>query len=161
MYLKTKRLLSLLLALTMVMSLFMPITAEASEQEEGGLPSLVESSAEEYALSKQAYVLQSSGAENEPVPVAELDGHIMSNEFIEYAVDLSNGRFTVGTTGGNPELASDDDKLMLFGHSDPSTSYTTVYTDGTAYIYGGNGFVTEPYFEPASRRVPKATTPTM
>lgn len=140
MYLKTKRMLSVLLALVLVLSLFVPTAVEASGQNADGMKSSAETSPKEYTVNKQAYALQATSA-------AVLNGHIMSNDYIEYAVNLDNGRFTVGTTGGNPDLVSDDNKLMLYGHSNPGTSYTSVYANGSSYIYGDSGFVTAPYFE--------------
>ncbi len=76
------------------------------------------------------------------VPMQQVTGGYangkMYNDFIEYAVASSgsnNGRFTVGTTGGNPDNPNDNYKIMLYGHSSPSTSYTTIRVDGSNYIY--------------------------
>ncbi|WP_438448068.1 DUF6531 domain-containing protein [Gorillibacterium sp. sgz5001074] len=60
----------------------------------------------------------------------------MSNESIEYAV-ASNGRFTMGTTGGNPANPNDNGMNMLYGHPSPSTSYTTIRLDGTNVVFSG------------------------
>ena len=57
-----------------------------------------------------------------------------SNEFIEFAMDV-NGRFTIGTTGGNPEIETDNNKKMLYGHPSPRTSFTTIKVDGVNYQY--------------------------
>lgn len=62
---------------------------------------------------------------------------LVTNNFIEYAVNRS-GRFTIGTTGGDPDNPKDNNKKMLYGHpvsSGGGTSYTTVRVDGTDYIY--------------------------
>ena len=61
----------------------------------------------------------------------------MYNEFIEYTVasGSNNGRFTIGTTGGNPDNPNDNNKIMLYGHPSPWSSYTTVKVDGGLYIY--------------------------
>jgi hypothetical protein len=58
----------------------------------------------------------------------------MYNEFLECAV-AGNGRFTMGTTGGNPDNNKDDNKKMLYGHPSPRTSYTTIRIDQTNYLY--------------------------
>ena len=78
---------------------------------------------------------------------AVVNGNLLSNEYIEFAVDSGNGRFTVGTTGGNPGLSTDDNKLMLYGHSRPGTSYTTINVNGSPTIYGENGFSEAPHFQ--------------
>jgi hypothetical protein len=62
---------------------------------------------------------------------------IVTNDFIEYAVNRS-GRFTIGTTGGDPDNPKDNNKKMLYGHqvsNSGGTSYTTVRVDGIDYIY--------------------------
>lgn len=58
------------------------------------------------------------------------------NEFIKFIVasGSNNGRFTIGTTGGNPDNPNDNYKRMLFGSS-PWSSYTTLKVDGQNYIY--------------------------
>ncbi|AHM57334.1 hypothetical protein EAL2_c20530 [Peptoclostridium acidaminophilum DSM 3953] len=51
------------------------------------------------------------------------------NDYIEYAVNEYDGKFTIGTREGtsNP---NDDNKKMLFGHPYPGTSFTTINLDG-------------------------------
>lgn len=63
---------------------------------------------------------------------------LISNEYLEFAVS-SNGRFTIGTTGGNPDTASDNYKRMLFGHPYSTTSYTTIRLDNVSHIYTASG----------------------
>lgn len=60
-----------------------------------------------------------------------------SNEFIEVSYNLNSHRFWLRTTGGNPEIGSDNNKKLLY-HSESvtETSYLTVNIDGTKYIYG-------------------------
>lgn len=76
-----------------------------------------------------------------------VSGNTLSNKYIEFAVDSSGGRFTVGTVAGNPALSTDDNKVMLYGHSEPWSSYTTVRVNGESFIYGDNGFAVSPYFD--------------
>ena len=66
--------------------------------------------------------------------------------------DGSIGRFTVGTTGGDPENPYDDYKKLIYGHPNPGTSFTTIRIDGNDYIYGSSEgtFVTLPHFEGTS-----------
>ncbi len=60
-----------------------------------------------------------------------------NKDYIQYVVG-SDGRFTVGTTIGNPDNPNDDNKKLLYGHPSPGTSYTTVKIDGNNYIYAPN-----------------------
>lgn len=62
--------------------------------------------------------------------------NIIGNEYIE--IWAGNGLFTIGTTGGNPELSSDDNKIMIFGHPNSSTTYTTIRVDGQSYKYSAS-----------------------
>ncbi|MDD2402510.1 MAG: DUF6531 domain-containing protein [Clostridia bacterium] len=59
---------------------------------------------------------------------------IISNDFVEFAVG-SYGRFTIGTTGGNPDNANDNNKKMLYGHPFSTTSYTTIRLDDINHTY--------------------------
>lgn len=59
---------------------------------------------------------------------------IISNDYLEFLV-ADNGRFTIGTTGGDLGNPNDDNKIMLYGHPSPSTSFTTIKVDGNNYIY--------------------------
>lgn len=98
--------------------------------------------------------LQSAAEEkaNFAANARSIDGNILSNEYLELAVN-GNGRFTIGTSGGNPDMESDDHKKMLYGHPGPDTSYTTIVIDGTPYKYGdfdygddNQGWVSPPIF---------------
>ena len=102
----------------------------------------------EYAQKKSEYGMQYFGGSSallRAVPRA-VSGNRAYNEYIEYVVDSDSGLFTVGTTGGNPALSSDNNKYLLYGHGDPWSSYTTVRVNGTNYVYGEDGLVTRPYF---------------
>lgn len=64
----------------------------------------------------------------------------LANEFIRIVVNGSpdaTGRFSVSTTGGNPERADDDNRPLVYGGAEPWTSFTTVQIDGTSYVFGG------------------------
>jgi len=102
----------------------------------------------EYEEWKQNYVNQNtvsvfSGRTNS---VATVSGNKICNSYIELAV-ASNGRYTVGTTGGNPDVSTDDNKILLYWHSSPSTSYTTIRVDEENYVYGQGVFSVAPSFD--------------
>lgn len=75
---------------------------------------------------------------------ASLSGNKIYNSYIELAV-ASNGRYTVGTTDGNPDSSTDNYKKLLFGHPNPQTSYTTLNLNGINYKYGS--FSINPTFD--------------
>lgn len=64
------------------------------------------------------------------------------NEYIAInvnATDENTGRFSVQTTGGDPDRSSDDESPLIYkvpGQS-PWTSYTTIRIDGIDYVFGG------------------------
>ncbi|QTC40270.1 Ig-like domain-containing protein [Bacillus sp. V3] len=66
-------------------------------------------------------------------PIASADQRV-SNDFLDFVV-ADNGRFTIGTTGGNEQSLDDDNKLLLYGHPNPGTSYTTLNIDGQIYYF--------------------------
>jgi hypothetical protein len=90
----------------------------------------------EYEKWKQSYVNPNPQVHTF-MAMATVSGNRMSNEFIEYAV-ASNGRYTMGTTGGNPGNPNDNYKKMLYGHPSPSTSYTTIRLDNTNYLFNAS-----------------------
>ena len=62
------------------------------------------------------------------------------NEFIQIIVNNTTpdmGRFAIETTLGDPKNPFDDDAPLIFGRPLPWTSYTTIYIDEKAYIFGG------------------------
>jgi hypothetical protein len=61
---------------------------------------------------------------------------LISNDFISLSVEAANGLFTLGTTGGDPGNPNDNNKLLLYGHPWPWSSFTTIRIDGTDYQYG-------------------------
>ena len=68
----------------------------------------------------------------------------LENEYINVAI-RPNGRFTIGTNEGNPEIATDNRKKLLYGWPGGGTSYTTVRIDGIDYYYGGENISTPPH----------------
>lgn len=70
-----------------------------------------------------------------------VNGENIYNEYLSLNVKKSNGHFSIGTTEGNPDLTTDDNKKLLFGWPDSWSSYTTIVVDDNIYKYGDNGFV--------------------
>lgn len=63
----------------------------------------------------------------------------IDNEYIRIVVnsgETNSGRFSVGTTGGDPGRLSDQNKHLIYGGDDPWTSYTTVRIDNEHWVYG-------------------------
>ena len=58
----------------------------------------------------------------------------IENKFVQASIS-DEGRFTIGTTGGNPNKDSDNNQTLLFGHPSPGTSYTSFILDGEVYEY--------------------------
>lgn len=79
-----------------------------------------------------------------------LDGQVLSNEYLAISVDPEFGCYTIGTTGGNPDINTDNNKKMLYGYPDTGTSYTTVVINGNVNIYGNGGFTQSPEFNTSS-----------
>lgn len=71
--------------------------------------------------------------------VEDMDEFIITaNDYLELAV-APNGQFTMGTVLGNPDIDTDDNMMLLFGHGDtPWSSKSTVAVDGEAYVIGYN-----------------------
>ena len=70
---------------------------------------------------------------------------LMSNAYLEMAVmdppSSYVGRFTIGTTGGDPTTPSDNNKILLYGHPNPWSSFTTIRIDGSNNVYGSSGTI--------------------
>ncbi|MDX8361202.1 Ig-like domain-containing protein, partial [Cytobacillus sp. IB215316] len=71
----------------------------------------------------------------------------IGNDFIEFDVApnthgdrVKAGRFTIGTTGGNPANDRDNNKKMLYGHEDqgPWSSKTSLNIDGVPFWFEAN-----------------------
>ncbi|KAF5437937.1 hypothetical protein C5S35_01515 [Candidatus Methanophagaceae archaeon] len=74
----------------------------------------------------------------------------LGNAYLGMAVmdppDSDVGRFTIGTTGGDPTTPSDNNKILLYGHPYPWSSFTTIRIDGSDNVYGSSGtMVSAPY----------------
>jgi len=63
------------------------------------------------------------------------------NEYIRIVVNTSpfnSGRFSVGTTGGDPDRATDQNMHLIYGGNEPWTSYTTVRVGNENWIFGSS-----------------------
>ncbi len=67
---------------------------------------------------------------------------VLRNEYVEFYVDDDEsgqlGRFTIGNVEGNPQFDDDDDKILMFGHPDPWSSYTTIRINNIDYIFNAD-----------------------
>lgn len=64
----------------------------------------------------------------------------LANEYVTLIVNATGentGRFSIQTTGGDPDRTSDDRQPLSYGSDQPWTSFTTVRVDGKDYIFGG------------------------
>ncbi len=61
---------------------------------------------------------------------------MVSNQYAEISVNYSSGRFTIGTVDGNPNITTDQNKKLLFGHPSASTSFSSFKIDGEPVIFG-------------------------
>ena len=62
----------------------------------------------------------------------------ISNDYIQVVI-AENGRFTLGNIGGDPDNPNDDDKILLYGHPSPWSSFTSIRIDGVDYTFGTGG----------------------
>lgn len=109
-----------------------------------GLGSTLVSAAETGAESSRAAV-------TDPNAVT-VDGASMRNAYIEVDVK-SNGKYVLGTTGGNPDIDTDDDAMLLYGFPDNIWSaYDTIVVDGENYEYGADGFSVDPEYSAAEKK---------
>lgn len=70
----------------------------------------------------------------------------VSNQFISIKVDSDTARFSLSTTGGEPDISFDDNKCLLYDKL-PPTSFTTVLINDENFIFGGEdgSFIKRPY----------------
>ena len=82
-------------------------------------------------------LLMHRGIAAEAAPPAPL---ALENEFVRVVVNQGPdeaGRFSIRTTGGDPNRVGSDHKHLIYGGDIPWTSYTTVNIDDVPYIFGG------------------------
>lgn len=65
----------------------------------------------------------------------------IANEYIRIIINTleeNMGRFSVGTTGGDPDRAGDENQHLIYGGEEPWTSYTTVRIGNQNWVYGNS-----------------------
>lgn len=127
----SKRTLSFLLVLAMLISLSVPAFAADTDT--------AASESSDNAFDAEAHDSQMARKEAMFLSVSD-SSQMIGNNYIQFYVmdsdDSENsGRFTIGNTGGNPNYSSDDNQILLFGHPDPWSSYTTIRINSTNYIF--------------------------
>ncbi len=126
-----KRIISSILALLILLTLA-PTNAFATDEI-----NFNDMTSQEYARWKQAY-LASQAVSLMSNDLYDQNYGYIRNDYIEAYVD-ENGRYTMGTTGGNPNSSTDDHSLLLYGHPGASTSQTLIRIDGVdEYFYAEN-----------------------
>lgn len=92
----------------------------------------LDANSDEYQEWKAAY---SSEISANTISTFDLRGSAngISNEYIE--ITLNGNKYTLGTTGGNPDSAADNNQRLLYGYPSGGTSYTTVQIDGVNNIF--------------------------
>lgn len=98
------------------------IKAAQTEKQEAAVPNPTIDTSEEAA----------------PVKKAIKDGNSISNDAIRLGI-TSYKQIILGTTGGDPEKISDDNKSLLYGFPGASSSVTTIQIDGKSHKYGTYG----------------------
>lgn len=51
---------------------------------------------------------------------------MIRNDYLEFMVNSDDGRFTIGNVEGNPDYTSDNNKILLYGHPSPWSSFSTI-----------------------------------
>lgn len=64
---------------------------------------------------------------------------VIENDYVEFYVSKEGaewpGRFTIGNAEGNPNYSSDNNKILMFGHPNPWSSYTTIRINDSNYLF--------------------------
>lgn len=146
-----KKILSMLLIITVFLSgffstpeLFTVFATDANVE----IPHVGTAQYEEW---KKNYLNKTAGSvfSSRSVDNSNVSGNKMHNTYLELAVS-SDGKYTIGTSGGDPDVLTDDYKRLLYGHPSPNSSYTTIRVDGKNYKYGEGSFVILPSFDEQS-----------
>lgn len=117
----TRKVLSLLLAGSMVLpSVYVGKGAEAKSNDKAVVDAVTK--AEKGKEKKYRQYLKKSKKASQS---SSNEQTMIKNDFLEFMVD-SLGRFTIGNVEGNPDYTSDNGQILLFGHDDPGTSFSTI-----------------------------------
>lgn len=135
------------------------ITATAEPSNEVAVESVTD---EEYAKEKleiikleeeEAKESAKEGTKSKKGTLYSYDTNVIVNDFLSIAIG-SEGRFSMGTSGGNPNIDTDNNKDLLYGHPSPGTSFTTVRVNGKDYeFYAEDSIIDEENQEIISTQV--------
>lgn len=81
-------------------------------------------------------VLMATGGMPRTLLAAEPERLLLADGFINVGVNAQNGRFSSGTTGGDPSKPADNDRPVLYEKDIPETSFTSFKIDGEEVIFG-------------------------
>lgn len=130
-----KKFVSAILASTMTVSLIatLPVTANDNLDDNIEYYLSLDTNSEEYQNWKANYIYDNVD-KNEiyNFALSSLTNGI-SNEYIE--ITLNGRNYALGTTGGNPESPTDNNRKLLYGYPGGGTSYTTIQIDGINNIF--------------------------
>ncbi len=105
------------------------------------------------AGSAGATTLAVSAAETEDLNKVTVDGRYMYNGYIKMSVDMSSGQFVFGTTGGNPDSDTDNDKMLLYGFPDSIwSSYSTIVIDDVKNRYHSTTKTEKPVYSDVAKQ---------
>jgi hypothetical protein len=145
---RVNKTLALLLAVLMVLSITPRDIAYAESIEETySFDEAVHNSKHKPAHGQTSVDMNFSAAQTDMstfAPYVYGSGSMIENDYLQFYVgsDMEdsedNGRFTIGNTGGNPNSTSDNNKILLYGHPNPWSSYTTIRIDNNDYIFNSN-----------------------
>lgn len=126
-----KKLLAILMACTLAVQA-VPVSVYAAKEAETETASVVIDRAANNARLKKK--------KNKRVSRAVSSGQqLLGNDYIEFMVEKYDdeyaGCFTIGNRLGNPNYDMDDDQILLYGHSSPWSSYSTIRIGDENYIF--------------------------
>lgn len=112
----TRRIISMILVLMMVFSVSAPTFAKQVQD---------------------SVVDKASFDDNVPAEISlnGISSGYIQNTYIEAYIN-AEGFYTIGTLEGDPNSTSDNNKKLLYGHPDSSTTQTLVRIDGQDYFFG-------------------------
>ena len=130
-----RKLTAVILSLCLLMGL-LPTAAFATGDENSDFPSgELRLLGEPDADNSDAYdQWKASEYGSEQATLMDAGDRMFGNGFLEVCVH-PNGQFTMGTVGGDPNTATDDHKLLLYGHPTAHTSETVIRIDGVDYRF--------------------------
>lgn len=140
---KATKMIAILLAIVMILSIVPFATAHAENIEEVY-------SFDEVAHNSQKKSSVGMSPFAAPMEISSLASYapdsesMIGNSYVEFYVgkemdtSMNDGRFTIGNTGGNPNYPADDNKILLYAHPSPWSSYTTIRINDVDYIFNSN-----------------------